>query len=96
MAEHEQVRGQGAIETRAGEEIPVFYDMVIEYETIDGDRSPSRMSGRLRIMGHPWLETTVIAESHFLVLEDGTRLRVRVDPGGRNAETLPFRAALPS
>lgn len=96
MTGHEQTHGRGTIETRDGEEIPVIYDMIIEYENAPENAAPepTRMSGRLRIVDNPWLEATVISEGYILVLQDGTRLRVRVDTGGRGSETLPFRAAL--
>ncbi len=96
MTGHDEAHGRGTIETRTGEEIPVVYDMIIEYESADERAAgePSRMAGRLRIIESPWLEATVISDGYYLVLQDGTRLRVRVDTGGRGAETLPFRAAL--
>lgn len=94
MTGHEQTNGRGTIETRSGEEIPVFYNMLIEYAEDDESGEPARMSGRLSIIGSPWLESTVISEGYILVLQDGERLRVRVDTGGRGSETLPFRAAL--
>jgi hypothetical protein len=93
VVDRNEAHGRGTIETRSGEEIPVYYNLLVERGGADDSPGQTRMSGRLSVTGNPWLESTVVEEGHILVLQDGRRLRVRVEPAGRGAETLPFRAA---
>ena len=84
-------QGRGIVQTRDGEEIPVFYNMVVERGAGDGLSAPA-ITGRLSVSGDPWLESSVIDRGRILLTEEGRRFRVDVQPGGRGVETLPFSA----
>lgn len=93
MTGYHETHGRGTVETRSGAEIPVYYNLLIEQQETEDGSNRMRMSGRLRIEGDPWLESTVVEEGYVLVLQDGQRLRVRVQTASRTSETLPFMAA---
>lgn len=90
--QREEAHGSGKIVTQAGDEIPVHYHLQVERNVSDEGTPEVVISGRLSIIGDPWLESTVINEGKQLVLQDGHRLRVRVEPAGRSATSLPFSA----
>ena len=92
MVNREESHGPGVIETGSGAEVPVYYHLLIERNTTDEGVERESFSGRLSVSGDPWLETSVIEDGQFLVLRDGRRLSVRVEPAGRGSMSLPFRA----
>lgn len=92
MVHREESHGRGLIETGSGDEVPVYYHLLIERSTTDEGVERESFSGRLSVSGDPWLESSVIDDGRTLVLQDGRRLRVRVEPAGRGSMSLPFRA----
>ncbi|CAN5538045.1 hypothetical protein BH23CHL2_BH23CHL2_33770 [soil metagenome] len=92
MNQHERLQGQGVIETRQETTIPVYYHLLIEHEATDDGEERTIISGRLSISGDPWLESSVIEDGRILVIRDGRRLHVRMEPAGRGSTSLPFRA----
>lgn len=92
MVNREQSQGRGVIETGSGAEVPVYYHLLIERSATGEDVERESISGRLSISGDPWLESSVLKEGRVLVLQDGRRLRVRVEPAGRGSMSLPFKA----
>lgn len=92
MVHREESNGRGLIETGSGAEVPVYYHVLIERSTTDKGVEQESISGRLSVSGDPWLESSVIDDGRTLVLQDGRRLRVQVEPAGRGSMSLPFRA----